>query len=164
MRQAGEPFASTVVAVGFAETVRIYVSVARRIVESHPDVAGETLVRGTRDEGALWLVGEEAERELGESAARPKVAPSAVSVAVAVRIFSAIAFRHPFFDGNKRTGFLAALLVGQFMGLVVRDFPLEGAGKQLTGLTAREATDAELKSWFLRKVFIAPGTEGEVVP
>ena len=78
---------------------------------------------------------------------------------MAVRIFAAIAYRHPYFDGNKRTAFVAALLIGGALGMKVRPFPVEDIEAQVIEMTAREADDAELAAWFGNKVFIEPGKE-----
>src|SRR5258708_7143803 len=74
MRRAREPFSSLVEDLGFAAAIRVYVRVARRLVEQNPEEGGEIAASGIRDPGALWLVGEDAERvreEIGLGAPGP---------------------------------------------------------------------------------------------
>jgi hypothetical protein len=162
MRRALEPFGSMVADVGFAGAVRIYVRVARRLEEVSPGEAGEFALGGVRDAGALWLIGEDAERARGEIAESGGVPHDVLIARVAARVFGAIAYRHPFFDANKRTAFVAAMLVGWNMGLRLRSFDVEVLDDAIIDLTAREAPDDEVARWLLSKVFIAGDPEGEV--
>src|SRR3990172_13359824 len=96
---------------------------ARRIIESSPEVVGPVAVRGVREEGTLWFVGQAAEetRALLDVDARQ---PSGKERAfISARVFAVVAYRHPYFDGNKRTAFLAATLVGYYLGLAAKAVP-----------------------------------------
>jgi prophage maintenance system killer protein len=159
MRRAREPFASAIVEAGFAGAIRIYVRSARHLVEVFPREAGEISMSGVRDPGALWLVGEDAERVRSEAESESS---DRIAVRVIARVFGAIAYRHPFYDANKRTAFVATLLLGRFLGLNLRDFSPEAINEDVIDLTAREATDDEVAAWLLSKVFIAGNPEGEV--
>lgn len=154
LRRAHEPFASIVEDVGFASAVRIYVRAARRVVDRSPTTAGAVAMQGIRDQGALWLVGEDAERLRSEAARSAQFTATTLAAMVAARVFGAIAYRHPFYDGNKRTALLAAAYVGVNLGLRLRDRPVEGLDSAVVALTAREAPDEEVASWLLDNVFI----------
>lgn len=162
MRRAREPFSSLVEDIGFAAAVRVYLRVARHLVEANPDEAGEIPIGGIRDPGALWLVGEDADRAREEAASRSDLRPEEGQLLIAARVFGAIAYRHPFDDANKRTAFVAAMVVGQCLGLPLRPFSAGALDSEVTDLTAREANDEEVAGWLLRKVFIVSASDGEV--
>jgi prophage maintenance system killer protein len=159
LRRAHEPFASTVAEVGFPTAVRICVRTARRIIEREPDAGGVIAIAGIRDEGTVWLVGEDAEQQRREVDAKRSLSRDERVALIAARIFAAIAYRHPFFDANKRTGFLAAVLVGRSLGLLVRPTPFEGLEEDVIAMTSREAPDDEVARWLLTEIFIRPEEE-----
>src|SRR3990172_3537059 len=120
LRRAREPFASLVEVAGFASAISTTVRSARRIIENSPEVVGPVAVRGVREEGTLWFVGQAAEEtraRLGVDARRPSGDARAF---IAARVFEVVAYHHPYFDGNKRTAFLASTLVGYYLGLAAK--------------------------------------------
>lgn len=154
LRNAREPFASIVDEYGLAGAVRIFVRSSRKIIEASPQFGGELNARGVRDPGALWLAGEEAEQLRDDLAEITSEVASEKLALIPARIFAAIAYRHPYFDGNKRTAFLAALFVGRYLGLGLRPEAFEGIEDAILALTSREAPDDEVARWLLAKVFM----------
>ena len=125
------------------------------MIEASPDVAGPLAASGVREEGTLWFVGQAAEetRALLDVDARQ---PSGKERAfISARVFAVVAYRHPYFDGNKRTAFLAATLVGYYLGLAAKAVPYATIERAVQEMTAREASVDEVAAWFLSNVFIA---------
>jgi len=159
LRRAREPFASLVEVAGFASAISTTVRSARRIIENSPDVVGPVAVRGVREEGTLWFVGQAAEEtraRLGVDARRPSGDARAF---IAARVFEVVAYHHPYFDGNKRTAFLASTLVGYYLGLAAKAVSYEVIEDAVRDLTAREATHEEVAAWFLSNLFITRDPE-----
>lgn len=75
---------------------------------------------------------------------------------IPTKVFTVIAYRHPYFDANKRTGFLAACVIARFLGFDLGPMAFQEVEEQIRTFTAVEAPDGEVAEWFLRKVFISP--------
>jgi len=154
LRLTREPFVSLVESVGFSEVMTAMVSSARRIVESRPQEFGVVMAAGVRDHGTLWYVGQavdEARKAIGYD---PRDTPGDLAVGIPARAFVVIAYRHPYFDANKRTAFVSAMLIGHSMGFGIRSTPYSHLEEDVRALTAREAPDEEIAAWMLRNLFI----------
>jgi prophage maintenance system killer protein len=154
LRRSREPFVSIAEVAGFAVAVITNVRSARRMIERNPDLFGSIGASGVRDEGAIWFLGEAAERlriELGHG--HQDRADASIAL-IPAKVFTMIAYRHPYFDANKRTAFLAASLTAFYLGFEIRPIPFDVVEEEVREMTAREAPDAEVAGWFLSKVFI----------
>lgn len=159
LRRAREPFASQVETGGFATAITTLVRAARHLVEDNPTEAGRLAAIGVRDEGALWYVGEateETRRTLGHN---HRSLPTESVAMLPARVFAMVAYRHPYFDGNKRTAFVAATLLGYYLGFEIRPIPFDAVAEEARELTSREAPEEDVREWLLSKVFISPQEE-----
>jgi len=160
LRRAREPFLSLVEALGFSDAVATLLRSSRRFLEENPDEFGPILARGTRDEGALWYAAEAAEFARRDMGYDVRTIPGPDAAVIPARIFSIIAYRHPFFDGNKRTAFISASILGLSMGYRIRSVPYAELEEEVRELTAREAAEGEVSAWFLTNVFIVEEAGG----
>ncbi len=123
LRRAREPFASHAELAGFSVAVATLVRSARHLIESSPEISGSIAALGIREEGTLWFVGEAAEAARSAMGYDPRTLPEPSAALIPARVFTVVAYGHPFFDGNKRTAFLAATLLGYYMGFETRFLP-----------------------------------------
>lgn len=110
LRQASEPFVSLVDVAGFPVAILTIARSARRMIEANPALFGEIAATGVRDEGAVRFIGEAAEAVQVKVGHNHREGPGGPTSLVPARVFAMIAYRHPYFDANKRTAFLAATL------------------------------------------------------
>ncbi len=157
IRNSGEPLASYVAAVGFPAAVTALVHSVRPQIERFPETYRTLGAAGVRDEGALWFVGESADDRRSEVGYDLEGTPQSTAACVCARVFCRIACRHPYFDGNKRTAFLPACIVGFAMGLEIRPVPYAHLEEEVRQLTAAEESEDAVARWFLTKVFIPAG-------
>ena len=160
LRLTREPFVSYVESVGFAEIITALILSARRIVESRPQEFGRVLASGVRDHGTLWYAGRAAEEARTAIGYDPRESPRDDDVTIPARAFLIVAYRHPYFDANKRTAFVSAMLIGHSMGFKIRPTPYSHLEEEVRALTQREAPEGEIAEWMLRKLFI-PSSEKE---
>lgn len=120
---------------------------------------GVLLADGIRDPGTLSHAARAAKKEYETLGLDYHVPPTLASARVSARIFMAIAYEQPFFDGNKRTGLLSATLVAAMLGFDLRDSEYPAIEEEVRQLSAENAAVEAVAGWFLEKVLIPP-TEG----
>ncbi len=82
---------------------------------------GVLLAEGVRDPGTLSHAARAAKEEYESLGLDYHNPPTMEFARVSARIFMAIAYEQPFFDGNKRTGLLSGTLVAAMLGFELMD-------------------------------------------
>lgn len=135
------------------------IAMARAVIEADPKAYGEVQAGGIRSQGDLDFAAEAAGRrfeEVGAVAGRPTDAAAAVPATV----FTSIAYNHPFFDGNKRTAFLAAMATAAALGFQFRKESLEGLPQSIIAFAAKNTPTDEVAGWFLGHAIRTPTRAG----
>jgi prophage maintenance system killer protein len=144
---------------GVEQAVLASIRGGRKILEANPDRFGILLANGVRDPGTLDHAAREAQDEYESNRLDYHAPPKRKSARVSARIFAAIAYKQPFFDGNKRTGLLGGTIVAAMLGFDIRDSDYADVEEEVRQLSARNATVEEVAGWFLEKVLISPRRE-----
>jgi prophage maintenance system killer protein len=148
-------------AVGVPAAVERIVHSARFQIEASASQFGKIAASGVMNEGTIWFAGQAAENERAKRSIDLRGPPTSTTALIPARVFSTIAQGHPYFDGNKRTAFLACVGVGLLVGFDLRKVPYRQLEEDVLHLTARDASIEEIARWLLRNVLIIPGGEEE---
>lgn len=135
------------------------IAMARAVIEADPQAYGELQAGGIRSQGDLDFAAQAAGRrfdEVGVVVGRPTEAAAAVPAAV----FTSLAYGHPFFDGNKRTAFLAAMATAAALGFQFRNEPPEGLEKSIITFAAENTAAEEVARWMVGNAMQAPKRGG----
>jgi len=148
-------------AVGLPGAVERIVHSARYQIEAGAGEFGKIAASGVMNERTIWFAGEAAENERTARSLDIRAPPTTNTALITARVFSTIAQGHPYFDGNKRTAFLACVGVGLVLGFDLRKIPYKQLENDVLDLTARDAPVEEIAQWLLRNVLIVPGGDEE---
>ena len=151
-------------AIGFFEregvegAVLTAIKGARLILEENPEMFGAILANGIRDPGTLEHAARAARDEFESLDLDYHADPTRETARVAAKIFAAIAYEQPYFDGNKRTGLLGGAIVAAMLGFDLIDSQYAEVEEEVRLLSARNAPTEDVAEWFLEKVLILKGS------
>lgn len=117
---------------------------------------GTLLANGIRSAADLEYAALSAARKFEESGASSRGPPTTAMAQIPALVFTTIAYNQPFFDGNKRTGFLSALAVAAILGFEFRAMTYWGLEEEIRTFSAKNAAPEEVARWLLQKVIKVP--------